>query len=41
MNKTEQADFAKMFIEVLKEDREIRQMLLDLVSSCPNIKTMI
>ena len=41
MNGMEKVEFEKKCIDVFKESRKIRRMLLNWVSSCPNIKTRI
>ena len=39
MNTTDKAEFAKAFVEAFKESSEMRQLVLEFICSCPNVKS--
>ena len=39
MNEVQREEFAKNFMEVFETQGDVRQMLLEWICRCPNIKT--
>jgi hypothetical protein len=39
MSEEEKADFARKFVAALTESDEMQRILVEFISSCPNIKT--
>ncbi len=41
LNQTDKDEFARIMVELIKDSRELRRAILEVVWNCPNIVTQI